>query len=116
MGVHSIYLELVKNADDFYKANEDQIRKEIDIESANKIRKHLPKILEGNHMIWCRNGDVCSDTTSCSTTKCKYKKHKLDIVSGCAKCRQFQITHISSEWYTAYQTHDYGSVEDYKPL
>jgi hypothetical protein len=63
-----------------------------------RIKEKLPGLLNGNTMVWCRNGSIVSVATPCDTLVCEYKNDKSDVVDGVSKCHQFQVTLKSDTW------------------
>jgi len=102
------YKYLKKQAEDYYNQHKDSITKEIEERECNIILENMPKLQ--NISVWCRDGNVCPIATHCNQLSCTYKQHKHDVVSGCAKCRIFQITKSSNDWNRAEHLFDYGKV------
>ncbi len=76
----------------------------------NRIR--FKRLLKMRLSVWCRNGEVCVEAQHCEDLECKYKRKKNDIISGCLKCRQFQITSPSDLWFIANHMYfETGSVK-----
>jgi len=91
-------LQLVQSTvDTFYEKHSVKIIKaerQINGEKLrNLIKKHGDKI-----KIWCRNGEVSSEARPCNEINCKHKTQSSQVVSGCGKCGNFQITLNRGAW------------------
>lgn len=52
-------------------------------------------------LVWCRDGEVCSNATPCEKLSCKYKNGKEDILKGVEKCQHFAVTTSRHVWNDA---------------
>lgn len=60
------------------------------------------KVNDVEAMVWCRNGNICRESTPCSELECEYKDKASNVPRGISKCGHYQITTISQQWETAY--------------
>lgn len=95
--------------DDFRKEHATEINSYFWDEERKRILDKLPKHLEIGCMVWCRRGSVVAEVTPCKELTCPFKSDKDDVVNGCSKCQNFQLTQFANNWNEAIHI-DWDSV------
>jgi len=57
------------------------------------IKKHGDKI-----KVWCRNGEFSKIARPCTDVECRHKSDPSQVISGCSKCGDYQVTLNKGEW------------------
>jgi hypothetical protein len=101
MNAYQKYLSMQNRLNNFYERNKMEIEKEKFRLLSVEIKDFVKCQLKCGNMVWCRNGEVVLDATSCKELCCRYKVEKEDVVKGCSKCHTFQVTTPSLTWEDA---------------